>query len=235
MRMPTNPDVDTAADFGDDGEIEMVVVDNRDPEEVIISRQEEQEKESEVEILSGEVKSLCKRFGFSFEQDKLSECLAMVLDTTLNKMSNSEWRKLPYNLQEKLARYGEAMTSNKLKVTVSGKVRNSGLVSAIRECVQNGILEFKEVRSELEKRNFQAKEDSIRTVLWDEKKRAGIALRRSHTGLLSKVKVLFDYGRGVTTTAEMAAALTKDGVRFVPSTLHSYVQELRKNHGIAAR
>lgn len=228
-----NPNEEVAAEFDEQGKAEMVVVDDNCAETQLVNSEDEHNFEAKTLVVLSEVKSLCRRFQISFNPENYVESLAAVLDMALNQISDEEFKELPATLQTKLAEYGEALSANKLRITSTGKIHSGkGIVGAIRLMVQNGIIEYKDVKESLEKQGFTAKSDSIRSCLWEEKKRAGIAKKRSRTGLIHEVRELFDYGRGITSVAEMVEALSRKNVFFRPSTVRCYVQDLRKQTGL---
>ena len=75
---------------------------------------------------------------------------------------------------------------------------------------------------------------SVRTIVWDERKRAGISNSRKK-GLIQKVRELFDHGNGVVTSAEMLMALEDSDILHSPSTVRGYVQDLRKAYNLTGR
>ena len=220
-------------EFGENDEapVERILIETQHPEIIFISFYEEQEMSNKVKVLKNDVKKFCASFGIEFDEEDYMKSLVKVLEKSLNNMSDAEFDKLPYGLQLKLSAYGEAIESSKLSITGTGKVRNKGIVSEIRSCVQQGIYEFKEVKEYLSKKKYLANEDSIRTILWDERKRAGIK-SKPRSGVIKKMRVLFNEGRGIITVGEMLHQLDQENVKCSPSTVRTTVQQLRKDFGI---
>ena len=210
----------------------LVILDLETPEMLCISYYEELEMSKKLEVFTNEIKHLCTVFDTAFDKLNPTSSFIKVLDLTLNKMSEDDFKKLPVGTQKSLATYGDAMNDNNLKVMASGKVRNLGIVEILRENVQKGIYEFKAIKKILNQAGLEYADPSIRTILWKEKKRAGIIIERKQSGIKKFVQEKFDYGRGITTVAEMLEELRTANVRHAPSTIRTYVQKLRNSHGL---
>ena len=224
--------VETAAEIDDEGVVEIVVVDLITPEMLCIAYYEELEMSEKVVVLVKEIKSMCSKFDISFDESNYINSFVNVLSYTLNDMGDEEFNKLSYTLRSKLAKYGEAMNENNIQITSTGKMRNLGIVKEIRSVVQSGVCEFKEVKKLLVDKGIHYTDSSIRTILWNEKKRAGVEISRSRSGIKSFVVDKFDYGRGVVTVAEMLQLLKEKNVRHSHSTVRNYIQHLRFKYGL---
>ena len=224
---------DVGVEFGEDDQspVERILVETRHPEVIFISFYEEKTMSAKVKVLKSDVKKFCAAFDIKFDEEDYMNSLVKVLEKSLNKMTDEEFDNLPYGLQLKLSRYGEALEASKLSITGTGKVRNKGIVSEVRSCVQQGMYEFKEVKEHLNKNKYMANEDSIRTILWDEKKRAGIK-SPPRSGIIKKIRGLFNEGKGIISVGEMLHHLTQANIKHSPSTVRTTVQQLRKDFGI---
>jgi hypothetical protein len=224
--------VPVSKEYGEEGSYELVLLDINSPEMLCISYYEELLMGQKIEIFTTEVRSLCKRFEIEYNPANYVESFVQVLDYTLNQMSDAEFKVLPFSLQKKLAGYGEEMNRNNLQITKNGKFRNLGIVDSIRTCIQGGIYEFKDIKKELKKKNLEYTDSSIRTIIWNEKKRAGVEIKRKQAGILRFVQQKFDYGKGVVTVAEMLQELRAADMPHSPVTVRTYVQKLRAGHGL---
>ncbi len=224
-------ELEFAKQYHEDGSSEIVRVDLNTPEMKLISYYEETEMNKKVNILKQEVEVLCKQFGIEFDGDHTAS-FVKVLDLTLNKMTDEEFNALSNRQQLKLGKYGDAMNANNLMITSTGKVRNLGIVRAVRDCVRLGIHTLADVKAALATQGLVFDDGSLRTIVWNEQKRAGITLKKKRKGIYAEVVRLFDFGLGITTVAEMLEALRSRGIQHSPVTIRTYVQQLRAKTGI---
>ena len=94
-----------------------MVVCSDDPEYLCIRYYEDSLMAAKISVFSREVKKLCKEFDVTYSSAKPMQCLAEVLNKTLNHMTDAQFGKIHYNTQVLLAKYGEALNANKLQVT----------------------------------------------------------------------------------------------------------------------
>ncbi len=227
-------DVDESAavvQADDNGHWEIVAVDLKTPEMELISYYEEAEMSKKIKVLKQEVEDLANQFSIAIDGDHTT-AFVKVLDLTLNQMTDDEFNALDKRQQMKLGRYGEAMNKNNLMITVSGKMRNLGIMKAVRSCVRLGIHTFPELKASLKTQGLEYSDGPLRTVLWKELKRAGIVVKKYRKGIFGEVTRLFDYGLGITTVAEMLEALRSRGIPHSPISIRTYVQRLRAMAGI---
>lgn len=227
-----NTDAEVVVDKSEDGNLGYTIVDHRTPEIEWIAYHEEDERMENIVLFIEDVKILCSKFNVAFNQKKYEESFVKVLDKTLNKMSTQQFRDLTYEMQMKLARYGEALKENKLKITSTGKIRAAGTTGVVRDCVKQGVIDFKEVYKEVQRQGISASTGSVRTILWDERIKAGIAPKKIDNGVLARMKILFNGGKGIVKVKEMAEALTAQGNRPVYTTVEANLQELKRVYGL---
>lgn len=204
----------------------IAIIDNDTPELLLLRHLEEVNQMEKVKVYSYQINTLAKRFGIDFHAHNPTKTLLEVLQFSLNDMSDEDFDAMPYHIRMQLTQYGDLLSKHNLKI-VKSNLTCIGITGMIRECVQKGNLTVEGICKELESKNIIFSKGSVKVVLTREKQRAGIAVKKK-IGLLDRVRELFDYGKGVTTTAEMLFILQDRGIPHSPSTVRVYVQELRK-------
>lgn len=208
-----------------DVEFDVVLMDEESPEFVCIEEETEMER---LVIVSKTIKDLCKSVGVEFIFGEEADCLVKVLDRSLNGMTDEEFNSLPYKIQVKLVKLGEAMERSCLKISGSGKLRSVGVVKAVRELIRKGVVNVRDVKRELDKMGVVYQANSLSVILCQERKLAGVKSDGYGRGIDKRVRELFDYGKGILTAAEMIAALKKEGYRCTQGTVREYVARLRR-------
>lgn len=215
-----------------DGEKTFTVVEQKTPETLLFTSQEERELAEKTEILVKEIKALCETFEVEFKEAEVLQSLIGVLDKTLNKMSDAEFGKLARKEQMRLAELGEAVKKNGLHIHLQkGETVTRGLKAAIGEALDSGALSTEEVARFVKKKGIDFKMNSLRAMINGEKKMRGIKTGKVVV-IRALIEELFKDGKGLTKPADVAAELEKRGVNFSLATVRTQVARLRREHGL---
>ena len=128
--------------------------------------------EKTITVRASEIKRLCKAVGTRYDEQDMSATVINLLDMSLNDMSDEDFDRLPYKMRMKLGSFAAAVQQGGLEV-VDGTIPCISRV--IRECVQNGVTSYPELKKHLDKKNIYYYDRSARTILAREKKLRGSA------------------------------------------------------------
>jgi len=105
--------------------------------------------EKTITVRASEIKRLCKAVGTRYDEQDMSATVINLLDMSLNDMSDEDFDRLPYKMRMKLGSFAAAVQQGGLEV-VDGTIPCISRV--IRECVQNGVTSYPELKKHLDKK-----------------------------------------------------------------------------------
>lgn len=231
-------DIEVGKEWDDDGVMDYVVIEARNPESLLIDTIEEIKMAERCDILIDEIKAFCRKFEIEYKKEDPLESLIKVLDLTLNKYTEKEFKKLSNYAQKRLTGLGAAVQKNGLYIKSSGgKVRTKGIVKIIRSYFDRGINTGEAVLKELDREKILYNRGSVLVIVPELRLEYGLPAMKafSKESLKGIVAKEFDQGRGIITVPEMVFKLQEMGVRFLPSSVKYLVAELRKQYGLKTR
>lgn len=109
----------------------------------------------------------------------------------------------------------------------------SGIVSICRDHFGRGVTTVDQMFSELRAGNVEFKEPSVRAIVSEMRKKAGLISSRGRPKrITSEIERVFDSGQGITTVAGVLLHLKDIKMECSPKTVRTVIQSLRKQHKI---
>lgn len=110
----------------------------------------------------------------------------------------------------------------------------SGIVKYCRTIFDSGVHDVENVFIELNKRGIHFNPPSVRAIVSEMRKKAGLTSKRGRRATTSvEVERVFDSGKGLTTVAGILLHLQTIGLKHTPKSVRTLVQSLRKQHNIS--
>lgn len=217
--------IDVINDCNDEYDEQLVIVDYTTPEMLCLAYYDTEQKDVMNNTLICNIAMLCNMFAVEFEPLKYTEGLVKVLDKTHNKMSKAKFNQLPEDIQRMLNAYGDALKTNNLKVTSTGKLRTANITNIIRQLVADGIHDLKQVKLALGKANITSLDANTRTMLYFEKQRAGVITKTAMQKDTEQIAELLN--QGITTLDGVIAQLMANGIKLNYNRVREIVGKLQ--------
>lgn len=228
---------DIGVTHNEEGVVEHIVIDNRNPELLMIEQQQERRMAARVDVEIEELQEFCEAFNVEFKEDEMLHSLLKVLDYTLNQMSDADFAALPIYQQQRLTKMGEAVRANGLNIKMSkGTIRSAGIVGRVRAMFDEGITRAPEIFTRLDHDKVVYNKASVQVIIGNVRRERGLPTavheKVSISGIIRKE---FDEGRGITETSAMQLRLNELGVHYIPSSVRFVVNKLCRQYKIKRR
>lgn len=234
-QLPLSTETEIGKEYQENGLVEHVVIETKNPEVLLLSRHEEQKMSHKVDVLLTDIEDFCTQFEVPFDPNDSLKSLRSVLELTLNQYSDEQFKALSLATQRRLADLGEALINQGLYLrTTKGKLIVVGMTEMIKTCFEKGINRAPDVLKELDKQGILYNKQSVQVMVSMLRRHYGLPryARGKYASLKPLITKEFDQGRGFITVPDVAARLKYLGVFFIPSSLQAIVHELRKQYGL---
>lgn len=200
------------------------------PETLLEEKQEREAMQFRAQVLKNEIKEYCAQFAMPYDEQQALECLIKVLKKA-SGMPKVEYKQFSVLTRERLEYLREQLMANGLHISLhKGKIRRRGIMQACREEFANGAHTTKDMCAALDRRGMNYNPSSVSPIVLDLRNQAGMPKDVRRKGVIAEITELFDAGKGIITVDEMRIALNDKGLKYVPSTVISQVNYLRRQY-----
>lgn len=228
---------DVGVTHNEEGVIEHIVIENRNPELLMIEQQEERRMAARVDVEIEELQEFCASFNIEFNENEMLQCLLKVLDHALNQISDDDFAALPEYTQTRLAQLGEAVKRNGLNIKMmKGKIRTVGIVDRIKGYFDQGITTTADIIARMDQERVIYNRDSVHVIIGNVRRKKGLPPAKTEKSSISSIiRKEFDEGRGIIDVSSMQLRLNELGVHYIPSSVRFVVNKLLRQYQIKRR